>query len=57
MTVEGKNVELVDELVKINPSLLNMVDNKGNTTLDIATRKGRAQVIKIHFLSFVNNHY
>lgn len=57
MTVEGKNVELVDELVKIDPSLLNMVYNKGNTTLDIATRKDRAQVIKIHFLSFVNNHY
>ena len=47
MAVKGQNVELVDELAKANPSLINEVDNKVNTALHVATGKGRAQVMKV----------
>ena len=42
--MKGQNIEVVGELIKADPSSVNMVDSKGNTPLHIATRKGRAQV-------------
>lgn len=44
MAVKGQNVDLVDEILGSDPSLINMVDNKGNTVLHMASRKGRTQV-------------
>ncbi|XWS66983.1 hypothetical protein CRYUN_Cryun05aG0247400 [Craigia yunnanensis] len=46
MAVKGQNVEVVDELIKSDPSLINMVDTKGNTALYIGTRKGRIQIVQ-----------
>ncbi|PPD83955.1 hypothetical protein GOBAR_DD19108 [Gossypium barbadense] len=44
MAVKGQSLAVVEELIRVNPSLMiNMVDTKGNTSLHIATRKGRAQ--------------
>ncbi|KAI3965350.1 hypothetical protein MKW92_029113 [Papaver armeniacum] len=43
MAVKGSKIELVEELIRLDPSLVNMVDSKGNTALHIATRKGRVQ--------------
>ncbi|KAI8014600.1 Ankyrin repeat-containing protein [Camellia lanceoleosa] len=47
MAVKGQNLEVVEELVKADPELVNMVDTKGNTALHIATRKGRNQIVKL----------
>lgn len=44
MAVTGQSLVVVEELIKADPSTINMVDNKGNTALHIATRKGRTQV-------------
>ena len=33
MAVKGQSLEVVEELIKADPSIINMVDNKGNTTL------------------------
>ncbi|KAK9290492.1 hypothetical protein L1049_008662 [Liquidambar formosana] len=46
MAVKGQNIEVVAELIKSDPSRINIVDTKGNTALHIATRKGRAQIVK-----------
>ncbi|XP_058769009.1 ankyrin repeat-containing protein At5g02620-like [Vicia villosa] len=47
MAVKGQILVVVEELIKTDPSTINMVDNKGNTTLHIATREGRTQIIKL----------
>jgi ankyrin repeat protein len=44
MAVKGQSLVVVEELIKADPSTINLVDNKGNTALHIATRKGRTQV-------------
>lgn len=45
MAVKGYNVEMIMELLKPDPSsVINLEDNKGNTPLHIATRKGRPEV-------------
>jgi ankyrin repeat protein len=46
MAAKGQNLEVVELLIKADPSLINMCDNKENTALHIATRKGRAEVNK-----------
>ncbi|KAJ6425548.1 hypothetical protein OIU84_026176 [Salix udensis] len=46
MAVKGQNVELVQELIMADPSLMNMVDNQGNSALHIASRKGRDQIVR-----------
>ncbi|KAM0946495.1 putative ankyrin repeat-containing domain, PGG domain, ankyrin repeat-containing domain superfamily [Dioscorea sansibarensis] len=47
MAVKGNNVEMIMELLKPDPSLvINLQDNKGNTPLHIATRKGRPEVLR-----------
>ncbi|KAI6685692.1 hypothetical protein NL676_031605 [Syzygium grande] len=47
MAVKGQNVEVVEELIRADPSSINMVDTKGNTSLHIATRKGRDQIVRL----------
>ncbi|KAG6406135.1 hypothetical protein SASPL_133733 [Salvia splendens] len=44
MAIKGQNVEIVRELIKPDP--LYVEDNKRNTTLHIATRKGRNQMVQ-----------
>ncbi|BBH04870.1 Ankyrin repeat family protein [Prunus dulcis] len=44
---KGQNLEMMEELIKADPSLINMADNKDNTALHIATRKGRAEIVKL----------
>ncbi|KAL5132726.1 Pentatricopeptide repeat-containing protein [Glycine soja] len=43
MAVKGQNEEILMELVKPDPAVLSLEDNKGNTALHIATKKGRTQ--------------
>ncbi|PSS30539.1 Ankyrin repeat-containing protein [Actinidia chinensis var. chinensis] len=44
MAVKGQSVDIVLELSKPDPpSVLNLEDNKANTALHIATRKGKAE--------------
>lgn len=50
MAVKGQNEEILMELVKPDPAVLSLEDNKGNTALHIATKKGRTQVILYSFL-------
>lgn len=52
MAVKGQNLEVVEVLVMADPSSINLVDTKGNTALHIATRKGRAKVNFLFFLSY-----
>ncbi|KAK2978328.1 hypothetical protein RJ640_000158, partial [Escallonia rubra] len=44
--VKGQNAEFVLELIKPDPSVTSLEDNKGNTALHIATRKGRIQIVQ-----------
>lgn len=55
MAIEGQNVEIVRELIKPDP--LYVEDNKRNTTLHIATRKGRNQVYKLPSLIVWSDWY
>lgn len=46
MAVKGQSLEIVEELLKSDVSLVNMTDSKGNTALHIGARKGRCDIIK-----------
>ncbi|KAE9445206.1 hypothetical protein C3L33_22897, partial [Rhododendron williamsianum] len=46
MAVKGQSVEIVLELGKPDPAVLNLEDNKGNTALHIATGKGKAEMVR-----------
>jgi ankyrin repeat protein len=51
MAVKGQNEEIVLELLKPDPSVMHVEDNKGNTALHVAIKKGRAQVLSHFFIS------
>lgn len=36
MAVKGQNLEVVEELIRVDPLTINMVDTKGNTARHIA---------------------
>ncbi|CAN4121260.1 unnamed protein product [Withania somnifera] len=42
----GQNFDIVLELIKPNPAVLALEDNKGNRALHIATTKGRPQMVQ-----------
>lgn len=44
MAVKGQNFDIVLELIKPNPAVLALEDNKGNSALHVAAIKGRPQV-------------
>ncbi|KAG0453996.1 hypothetical protein HPP92_025300 [Vanilla planifolia] len=44
MAVKGNNVDIVLVLLKPDSSIVYIEENKGNTPLHIATRKGRPDV-------------
>ncbi|KAJ7980916.1 Ankyrin repeat-containing protein [Quillaja saponaria] len=42
MAVKGQKLEVVEELIKSEPSSINMVDTKGNTALHISNQEGQS---------------
>jgi hypothetical protein len=44
MVVKGKSINVIKEFLRINPSIINLHDKKGNATLYITTRKWCVQV-------------
>ena len=55
MAVKGQNEEIVLELLKLDPSVFRLEDNKGNTALHIAIKKGRTQVLSLSLPFIVDN--
>ncbi|KAG0452991.1 hypothetical protein HPP92_025655 [Vanilla planifolia] len=54
MAVKGNNVDIVLVLLKPDSSIVYIEENKGNTPLHIATRKGRPDVSEVFcYTSFI----
>jgi ankyrin repeat protein len=44
MALKGKSIDVVEELLITNPSIIDLQDKKGNATLHTTTRKWYVQV-------------